>query len=301
MTMPVPPDRRYGRIVRHYGVEVRLAFDDGDFLTVRVKRNSGHVVGDRVCWHGDRLERLERRTLLQRQDPFGKVRSLAANLDGLGIVLAPQPVTPVAFIERVLVAARSAAIAPFLLVNKADLADSAVLVQQLRQQFGDAQPLLLVSALSGAGLTPLRDLLAMLGCCALAGQSGVGKSALLNALCPGLDLQVGELAEGGQGGHTSSVSTLVDLASGGSLIDTPGFRDFAPVQIASAELPGWFPGFAELLHQGSCRFRDCRHRQEPGCVIRQALADGRLSAERYGRYLALLDELEAAEQRQRGW
>ena len=84
MTMPVPPDRRHGRIVRHYGVEVRLAFDNGDFFTVRVKRNSGHVVGDRVCWHGDRRERLERRTLLQRQDPFGKVRSLAANLDGLG-------------------------------------------------------------------------------------------------------------------------------------------------------------------------------------------------------------------------
>jgi ribosome biogenesis GTPase len=131
------------------------------------------------------------------------------------------------------------------------------------------------------------------------GTSGVGKSSILNALCPDLELAVGEINDwSGLGRHITSNATLHALPDGGELIDTPGFRDFGPVEVSSRDLAVFFPGFESALAEG-CRFRDCLHRVEPGCSVRAADAESRLPEGRHAAYLDLLEELESAERAER--
>jgi len=283
-----------GLIISHYGVAVLVRFDNGEEHPVKVKRNSDHVVGDRVMVVDERVTSLERRNALRRRDPFGKVRTLAANLELLGIVVAVRPQTPSGFIERVVVAARAADIAPLLIVNKQDLPGTTAFEDQLQRDF-PAMPRLAVSAKQGDGLELLRHELAEAGRSALVGVSGSGKSSLLNALCPGIDLETGDLNEEDHGCHTTSVSTLLALPNGGELVDTPGFRDFSPVDVSSEALAHWFPGVMSILEEQPCRFRNCRHRQEPGCRIKQAVTQGTFSEQRYQLYLNTLEELEQLE------
>ena len=283
-----------GLIISHYGVAVLVRFDDGEELPVKVKRNSDHVVGDRVMVVGERVTSLPRHNALRRRDPFGKIRTLAADLDLLGIVVAVRPQTPPGFIERLVVAARAADIAPLLIVNKWDLPGTGEFDDQLHHDF-PAMRRLAVSAKQGTGLDDLRHELAEAGRSALVGVSGSGKSSLLNALCPGVELDTGDLNDDDHGCHTTSVSTLLALPSGGELVDTPGFRDFSPVDVSSEALALWFPGLMSVLEEQPCRFRNCRHRQEPGCRIKQAVEQGTLAEERYRLYLHTLEELEQLE------
>jgi len=131
----------------------------------------------------------------------------------------------------------------------------------------------------------------------------VGKSSLLNALCPEIDLKVGALnVLNYKGCNTTTVSTLHALPDGGELVDTPGFQDFGLVDITMQDLAAHYPGFEET-HQVSCRFRNCRHRSEPGCAVINLVAEGRITGERYATYLDILTEVESGEleARQRGW
>lgn len=302
-----PPDpsnaalAREGMIIAHRGVAVAVVWDDGERGVVRVKRRSGHVVGDRVKVVGEVLEQLPRRTELRRRDARGGIHLVGANLDVLGVVVAPMPLPP-GFIDRAIVAARAADMEPFIVVNKCDLAASAELVSSLRNTYTGAVPVFPLSASTGSGLDPLREFLkGHRG--AFVGTTGVGKSSLLNALCPELDLKVGEINDNrGRGRHTTTVSTLHSLSTGGELIDTPGFQDFGLVDISAQELAAYFPGF-EKTGEGTCRFRDCRHRTEPGCAVVGLVAQGQVLAERYETYREILNEVEAgeAESRRKEW
>lgn len=289
-----------GLIVSHFGVAVLVRYDECDSSgqqieeRVKVKRNSGHVVGDRVQVAGEVLRGLPRRNALRRRDAFDKVRTMAANLDMLGIVVAPRPETPAGFLERAVVAAHAADIEPCLIVNKSDLASVESLAEQLGEDFSAVTRVFSVSALTGEGLDPLREFLSH-GRSAFVGVSGAGKSSLLNALCPQAHLEIGSLSDDDHGCHTTSVSTLIALPSGGELVDTPGFRDFAPVDVSSEEITHWFPGLMTILEQQPCRFRNCRHRQEPGCSIKKAIENGLLTEQRYELYLRTLDDIEALE------
>lgn len=290
-----------GVIVAHHGVAVEVAFEDGRRRMVRVKRNSGHVVGDGVIVTGGVLQRLPRRTELRRRDARGGVHLVAANLDVLGIVVAHQ--SPAGFIDRAIVAARVAELQPFVVVNKCDLDDSTELFNQLSGIYADSVPFFFISAVKRTGLQPLLDYLRQGHRGVFIGSSGVGKSSLLNALCPEIDLKVREVSDyKSQGRHTTTVSTLHQLPGGGELVDTPGFREFGLVDITVEELAAYFPGFEEH-GQAACRFRNCRHRTEPGCGVISLVEQGSIPAERYSTYLDLLGEVESdqSEARSKDW
>jgi len=282
-----------GLIVSHFGVAVEVLFLGGERRMVRVKRNSGHVVGDRVRVAGEVLERLPRRTELRRRDARGGIHLVAANLDVLGIVVAPG--APSGFLDRAIVAARAAGLLPFIVLNKCDLPEGRSLSAALCGIYGEMLHFFALSAVTGEGLEPLRAFLHEGHRGVFVGTTGVGKSSLLNALCPDINLKVGELS--GQtwaGKHTTTVSSLHALPTGGELVDTPGFRDFGLVDISSPELVAHFPGF-EALETNACRFGNCRHRQEPGCSVREQVDTGGITSERYQTYLNLLTEVEAME------
>lgn len=293
---------RHGVIVAHYGVAVEVAFVSGERCAVRIKRRSGHVIGDDVIVKGEVLQRLPRRTELRRRDATGHIHLLAANLDLLGIVIAPLPVSPPNFIDRAIVSARAADLTPFLVVNKIDL-ESTDLLAALNDTYAPSLSIFSISAKGEIGLEPLRSYFKAGHRGAFVGTTGVGKSSLLNALCPDVDLRVGGLNDyNDKGCHTTTVSTLHALPDGGELVDTPGFQDFGFVEISTSELAAYFPGF-ENNQAGSCRFRNCRHRSEPGCAVMERVINGDISAQRYQIYLELLDEVEAEEvkTRKRGW
>jgi len=288
-------------VVAHFGVALVIRLDDGRRQRVRVRRRSSHVVGDRVRLEGSELATLPATGVLRRRDAHGRVRSVASNLQVLGIVLAPRPPSPAGFVDRAVVAARAASIEPVVIVNKADLEGARALLEETRRTHAGLSHHLLLSAVRGDGLDALRELLAGERRAAFVGTSGVGKSSLLNALCPDLDLEVGEINESsGLGRHITSNATLHALPSGGELVDTPGFRDFGPVEVSPGELALYFPGFEELVSQ-RCHFRDCLHRAEPGCRVLEAVAEGRIEAGRHDAYLALLVDLVAAEGEARGY
>lgn len=302
MSKLLPPSDRHGVIVAHYGVAVEVAFADGERCSVRVKRRSGHVIGDEVLVKGEVLQRLPRRTELRRRDATGNIHLLAANLDLLGIVVAPVPSSPPNFLDRAIVAARAAELTPFVVVNKIDL-DSSALLDALQCTYAASLPIFALSAASGLGLDALRTFFSSGHRGAFVGTTGVGKSSLLNALCPAIDLRVGELNDyNDKGCHTTTVSTLHLLPDGGELVDTPGFQDFGMVAISATELAAYFPGFEEN-GVNSCRFRNCRHRSEPGCAVIARVEQGVVLQERYQTYLELLDEVEASavDERQRSW
>ena len=291
----------YGLITSHHGVEVEVVFTTGKRRMVRVKRNSGHVVGDDVEVRGEVLRQLPRRTELRRRDARGGVHLVAANLDVLGIVVALN--SPTGFIDRAIVAAKVAELQPFVIVNKCDLDDTTALLAHLRLIYADSVPVFALSATCRTGLDSLQAFLNEGHRGVFVGASGVGKSSLLNALCPTIDLKVGAVSEhNNQGRHTTTVSTLHSLPGGGELVDTPGFRDFGLVEILVEELASHFPGF-EAHGELSCRFRNCRHRTEPGCAVIALVAEGQVKADRYNVYLELLAEVEAgqSEARCRGW
>jgi ribosome biogenesis GTPase len=303
-----------GLLVAHYGVAVDVLLDSGERRSVKVRRRSGHAVGDRVLVVGERLQQLPRTTELRRLDAMGRTHVVAANLDVLGIVIAPVPASPTGFVDRALVSARAAGITPFLLINKADLDSAAELAANVRETYiegpgGIDLPLFSLSAKHAdapehaRGLAELFAFFANVGQPhrgAFVGTSGVGKSSLINAMLPHLELPVGAINEfSGLGRHTTTTATLHRLPGGGELIDTPGFRDFGLVDISVAQLAAQFPGFVEVVAAAgvTCRFNDCRHDVEPDCAIKAAVADGRLARARWERYRELLSGIVLAQNR----
>lgn len=250
------------------------------------------VCGDRVRWRpaeGDRdiavVERMPRRSELMRPDSRGRVEVLAANIDQVVVVCAPQPVSDPYIIDRYLAAAEVMGVAALVACNKIDLPGAGAL-EMLDEFRAVDYPVLRVSALAGVGLDALHACLVG-HCSILVGQSGVGKSSLLNALLPGIDVATAEVsAATGEGRHRTTATTLHPLPGGGALLDSPGVRDFAPAlgdpRLAAA-------GFREIVAAAEhCRFANCRHMREPGCAVKERVEAGTLSARRYESYRRLL-------------
>ena len=224
--------------------------------------------------------------LLPRKNAF--IRPAVANIDQL-VVLASCaiPVTEPFLIDRVLAIARLQNVPALVVVNKDDLAPAQPLAEIYRRA---GVPVLVTSAETGEGIDALREALAgKLSC--LTGNSGVGKSSLLNRACPQLCLPVGEVSEKlGRGRHTTRHIELYSLGADTFVADTPGFSAFDTERmelVHKEQLQYAFPEFAPYL--GHCQFPDCAHRKEPGCAVRKALADGKISQTRYDSYERLYE------------
>lgn len=281
-----------GLVVASFGRRFIVEDDDGAQHDCMLRgRRLRPVCGDRVGWlrhrQGNAIVAVEpRRNTLARPDRRGRTDVLAANLDQLVIVIAPEP-TPDPFIaDRYLAAAELTGVDGILVLNKIDLAQG-MSRDWLEELTGLGYPLYETSASDGRGIDALATACAdRLGI--LVGVSGVGKSSLLNALVPDLDLRVGRLsAASGEGRHTTTASVLHRLPGGGALIDSPGVRDYAPAQIPLADVGRGFREIAELEHQ--CRFNDCMHLREPDCAVLAAVEDGRIAARRHASYRRLVN------------
>ena len=226
---------------------------------------------------------------------------IAANIDLLCIVATlGLPRTSTGFIDRLLVTAEAYHIPAAILFNKSDLMVDPEL-QALQDEVAGmyrsvGYPVLEISALTSQGLDEVRTLIA--GRTVLfSGHSGVGKSALLNALCPGLDLRTGDLSDWSlKGKHTTTFAEIhpvtlntEHLTPNTYLIDTPGIKEFGMVDFNAQELSHFFPEMRAVLHD--CRFANCTHRHEPSCAVMQAVDDGRIPAERYRNYLNILESV----------
>lgn len=249
------------------------------------RQDQSPLVGDfvRITRQGDKgvLE-----ALLPRKNAF--IRPAVANIDQL-VVLASCaiPVTEPFLIDRVLAIAQLQNVPALVVVNKDDLAPA----QPLAEIYCRAGvPVLVTSAETGEGIEALREALAgKLSC--LTGNSGVGKSSLLNRACPQLQLPVGEVSEKlGRGRHTTRHIELYSLGSNTFVADTPGFSAFDTERmelVHKEQLQYAFPEFAPYL--GHCQFPDCAHRKEPGCAVRKALAEGKIGQTRYSSYERLYE------------
>ena len=244
------------------------------------------LVGDRVLCSRDRdgSGRIDR--VLERRNCF--VRPAVANIDALVFVAANvNPVTDPFLLDRVSVIAADAGCELLICVNKTDLDAGEELCRIYRRAGYAVFP---TSAQTGEGIEELRK--ALRGkVCAFTGNSGVGKSSILNALQPALAIPTGEVSEKlGRGRHTTRHVELFDLGEGCLLADTPGFASFEIAcmkLIPKEELPLDFPDFAPFL--GSCRFPDCSHRAEPDCALRAAVDRGEVEESRYRSYLRLYE------------
>ena len=284
-----------GVIIAHHGIAVDVLFESGRQEMIKVKRRSGHVVGDKVTVRHQRLTRLPRRTELCRRNSRGSIRIVGANLDVLGIVISPLPMPTPGYIDQSIVAARQAELTPVLVINKEDLEEAEAFITRITNTYAGILDIFVVSAETGKGIDALTSFLGRGLRAFFVGITGVGKSSLLNTICPTLDLRVGEIFEAGKRGcNTTTVSSLHRLPGGGELVDTPGFNEFGLVNSTTENLAGVFPGFENLM-PGSCRFRDCRHRTEPGCTVSAMVEDGDIPQERYDAYIEILEQLEAGD------
>jgi ribosome biogenesis GTPase / thiamine phosphate phosphatase len=296
-----------GLVIAHFGVQVEVEAQDGEqsgqVFRCHLRANLPTLVtGDRVVWRagnqgiGVIVAQLPRDSELCRPDSRGQLKPVAANVDLIVIVFAPLPEPHANLIDRYLVAAEHAGIRPLLLLNKADLIDAQngpALESLLAVYRQLGYPLLEVSAHQGDGMEKLKQQLDG-HVSVFVGQSGVGKSSLVNSLLPGVDTRVGALSElTGKGTHTTTTARLFHFPGGGELVDSPGIREFGLVHVSRDDVEAGFIEFHELL--GHCRFRDCKHDREPGCALLKALEDGRIHPQRMASYRHILASLPEAD------
>ncbi|MBN1394337.1 MAG: ribosome small subunit-dependent GTPase A [Pirellulales bacterium] len=295
---------RPGRVLSVLGLHSTVEDASGNIYQCATRRllktlatEQRHVVavGDRVRFRPVEgtdspeglIERVEPRHGCLCRTVRGRQHIIVANVDRLAIVVsAAEPRLKPNLIDRLLMAAEKGGVRPLICINKIDLVDPAGL-QPLAGVYGRmGYEVLLLSAKTGFGVERLRR--ALMGReTVVAGQSGVGKSSLLNVVDPSFQLHIQPVSEETEKGkHTTTTARLLPLAGGGFVVDTPGMRRFQPWDVTAEEVPGFFRDLRPYEHL--CRFPNCTHTHEDQCAVKNAVADGRLDERRYESYCHLL-------------
>lgn len=291
---------RSGRVLRVHGLTSTVQAADGTLHRCATRRllktlstDQRHVVaaGDLVYFRSAGqgegiIERVEPRRGVLSRASRGRQHILVTNVDQLIIVTsAAEPYLKPNLIDRFLVSAHQSGLRPVIVINKIDLVEPADLGPLVGVYAQMGYLVLMVSATTGMGLDRLRRELAGRSS-AVAGQSGVGKSSLLNAIDPALNLRVGAVStENQKGKHTTTTAQLWPLASGGYVVDTPGIRQFQLWDVVAEEVEAGYRDLRPFSNQ--CRFPNCSHVHESECAVKNAVADGRLDARRYESYCHL--------------
>ena len=294
---------RFGRVLSVHGLRSRVRGDDGQVYLCIVRQllkslstDQRNVVatGDRVGFTAESLdsgmiERIEPRHGVLSRTSKGRQHVIVTNVDYLLIVAScAQPGLKPALIDRYLLTAEQYGFRPLICLNKIDLVDPTALQQIAGVYAQVGYRVLMTSAETGVNIEYLRALLAGKQT-AIAGQSGVGKSSLLNAIEPSLALRVGQVSqENEKGKHTTTAATLIPLASGGAVIDTPGIRQFQLWDITASEVAALMPDLRPYVSK--CRYPDCLHVNEEECAVKDAVADARIDARRYDSYCHLIED-----------
>ncbi|HTN34948.1 MAG TPA: small ribosomal subunit biogenesis GTPase RsgA [Marinobacter sp.] len=301
-----------GLIIAHYGqqldVEALEGNSAGDVVRCFVRANIDSLVtGDRVIWcqgKGDTgviVARCDRVNLLQRPDNFGAVKPVAANIDHIILVIAPEPEPHDNLIDRYLVASETTDIPAVILLNKTDLItdDNRAQIDVLLRRYEKLGYQVARTSATESGSKPAPEVEALVKgrTSVFVGQSGVGKSSIIQTLIPHEALRVGAVsASTGKGIHTTTTAKLFHLPLGGELIDSPGIREFGLWHMTPQEIEY---GFREIRGEiGHCKFRNCRHMGDAGCAIDAAVDKGLISPERLRSFHRILQDM--AEQQARG-
>ena len=282
--------------VLHDGETVRCRIR-GRLRLKGVRSTNPVVVGDEVACEADEggdyviADILPRRNyVIRRASNLSKESHIiAANVDqALLMASLRSPETPTEFVDRFLVTCEAYKVPVTILLSKLDLQDAEAVAEFRAVYEGAGYRVLEVSVREGRGVEEVRELLA--GRTTLvSGNSGVGKSTLIQAIDPSLDIRTGEISESHhKGRHTTTFSTMYPLAGGGAVIDTPGIKGFGLIDIDEAELWHYFPEMMRVAP--ACRFYNCTHTHEPGCAVVEAVKAGEIAWSRYESYLKILDD-----------
>lgn len=297
-----------GTIISRFGQHADVETDSGHLARCNIRRNiKSLVTGDKVIVRlaltsesgASRIEGIveavhPRHSQLSRPDLYDGVKIIASNIDQILIVTSTQPAFTTQIIDRYLVAAEDTGIEPVIILNKVDLItpeEAPEIDAALERYKSIGYRVYRVSSKTGEGVEQLHALMND-KVNVFVGQSGVGKSSMINAMMPDAELITGDISENsGLGQHTTTTAKLLHIATGGDLIDSPGVREFALWHLP-ADRVGWcFVEFRDYL--GTCKFRDCKHLNDPGCSITEAFKAGEITEDRYNNYhriIASLDE-----------
>ncbi|MGQ0286077.1 small ribosomal subunit biogenesis GTPase RsgA [Pasteurellaceae bacterium 22721_9_1] len=289
-----------GVVVVRYSMHADVENKDGKVFRCNLRRTlSNVVVGDLVVWREGHQQLqgisgvieavLPRKNELSRPDYYDGLKVMASNIDRIIIVSAVLPTLSLNIIDRYLVICETANIPAVIVLNKVDLLSEQE-YQQAEQQLKIYQDIgyqtMMISAKTGKNMSELTALLTE-GISIFVGQSGVGKSSLVNQILPEVNAQTGEISSvSGLGQHTTTASRLYHLSQGGHLIDSPGIREFGLWHLEADQITKGYREFQAFL--GTCKFRDCKHLQDPQCALREAVEQGKIHPTRFENYHRLI-------------
>jgi len=288
-------------VIASYGIQCRIETADKSLLRAKSLKSAGKTLcGDRVKYKTEQnneiviTEILPRTTILSRLNNLNpKPKQIASNIDQMIIVISVTSSIKFGLIDRYLIAAAFSGFNPVIVINKIDTIEPQALdaVKQAMQIYADIElPLFYMSAINNIGIDSFLSVTEN-KTNIVVGQSGVGKSSIVNAILPSMPAITKEISESNnKGKHTTTTAYLYDIPNNGKLIDSPGIREFGLWNIEKNDLA---KGFTEIQHTGEqCKFRDCSHHNEPGCAVVAAVKAGNISQKRYDSYLSIFESLD---------